>query len=155
MAGPIATREPRGLRSLFDYDPLASLREEVDDVVNRFVRNGGSWLPGFGGPSLDISESDNEIEVHADLPGLKPEEIDIQVSGNTLTIRGERKEAKEEKGTTYHRTERRVGEFSRSVSLPCDVQESKVDAQYADGVLTIKLPKSPEARTHKVKVKPK
>lgn len=155
MAGTLMTREPRGLRSLFDYDPLGALREEVDDVVSKFVRNGGSWLPGIAGPSLDVSETDNEIEVRADLPGLKAEEIDIQVSGSTLTIRGERKEEKEEKGKTFHRVERRVGEFSRSVTLPCDVQESKVDAQYADGVLTIKLPKSPEARTHKVKVKPK
>lgn len=155
MSGSLMSREPRKLRSLFDYDPLSALREEVDDVVSKFVRNGGSWLPGIAGPSVDLVESDNEIEVHADLPGLKPEEIDIQVSGTTLTIRGERKEEKEEKGKTYHRVERRTGEFSRSITLPCDVQESKVDAQYADGVLTIKLPKSPAARTHKVKVKPK
>lgn len=155
MAGTMLTREPRGLRSLLDYDPIGTLREEVDDALHRLWRNGGSWLPGLAGPSLDVSETDNEIEVRADLPGMKPEEIDIQVSGATLTIRGERKEEHEEKGKTYHRVERRVGEFSRSVTLPCDVQENKVDAQYADGVLTVKLPKSPEARTHKVKVKPK
>jgi HSP20 family protein len=123
------------------------LREEMQDLAERF------WGEGEGGPSIDLSETDNSVEVKMDLPGIKPGEVDIQVNGNLLTISGERKEEKEEKGRTYHRLERRVGMFSRSLTLPCAVVEGEAAAEYRDGILSITLPKAEGAKTHKIKVK--
>jgi HSP20 family protein len=88
-----------------------------------------------------------------DIPGMEAKDIDIEVTGNTLNVSGERKEEKEEKGKTWHRIERKTGSFARSVTLPSAVMEEKVEAAYKDGVLTITLPKTEEAKTHKVKVK--
>jgi HSP20 family protein len=99
-----------------------------------------------------MAETDTAIEARMDVPGVTAKDIDIQISGNALTVRGERKEEKEEKGKTFHRIERRYGSFSRSVTLPCAVAESEVAAEYRDGVLTVKLPKTEESKAHKVKV---
>jgi HSP20 family protein len=88
-----------------------------------------------------------------DVPGMKPEEIDIEVIGKTVRIRGEHKEEKEEKGRTFHRIERRSGSVFRSVVLPCAVKEDRVAAEYKDGVLKVTLPKSEEAKSHKIKIK--
>ena len=103
-------------------------------------------------PHFDLSETDNALEIRMDAPGLKPADIDIQVSGNVLTLSGERKEEQEERGRTFHRVERRSGSFSRSVMLPCTVQEDKIEAKYADGVLAVVLPKTEAARSRKIKV---
>jgi HSP20 family protein len=102
---------------------------------------------------LDVAETEKSLEIHMDLPGVTAKDIDIQVNGNLLTISGERKEEKEEKGKTFHRVERSYGSFSRTVTLPCDVNENEVAAEYKDGVLTIKLPKTEESKAHKIKVK--
>jgi HSP20 family protein len=128
--------------------------EEFEDLLGRLWegREDG-WFFGPGIPTLDVSETDKSVEVKVDLPGIKPKEIDIRLSGNVLTVSGERKEEQEEKGKTYHRIERRSGSFSRSVSLPCTVQEDEVAAEYRDGVLTITLPKTEAAKAHKIVVK--
>jgi HSP20 family protein len=104
-------------------------------------------------PSLDLAETDGVLEVRMDIPGMEAKDIDIQVNNNLLTVSGERKEEREEKGKTYHRVERRVGSFSRTVTLPCPVKEEAVDAQYKNGTLTIKLPKTEEAQARKITVK--
>ena len=88
-----------------------------------------------------------------DILGMESKDIDIQVNANILTVSGERKEEHEEKGKTYHRVERRVGAFSRSVALPCPIKEDAVDAQYKNGILTIKLPKTDDAMARKITVK--
>jgi HSP20 family protein len=138
-------------------DLFREMREEMDDVLGRLsTRWGPDWLsePRFV-PSLDLSETDGTLEVRMDVPGMKPEEVEIEVSGNTLRVSGERKEEKEEKGRTFHRVERSRGTFVRSVRLPCAVREDQVLGEQRDGVLTITLPKCEEAKTHKIKVKPK
>lgn len=134
--------------------PVSGLLEEFEDAVGRLWegREDG-WSFGYSVPSLDISETDKSVEVKLDLPGIKPKEIEIQLNGNVLTVSGERKEEQEEKGKTYHRVERRSGSFSRSITLPCAVQEDEVAAEYRDGVLTVTLPKTEEARTRKIAVK--
>ncbi|MCA8960686.1 MAG: Hsp20/alpha crystallin family protein [Planctomycetes bacterium] len=104
-------------------------------------------------PSLDMSETDNEIEVKLDLPGMKSDDISIQLNHNLLIVSGERKEEKEEKNKSYHRVERRSGFFSRTVTLPCEVKEEAVEAKYKDGVLTIALPKGETAKSKKIKIK--
>jgi HSP20 family protein len=111
------------------------------------------WFGGRLVPTVDLSENPTSVEVRMDLPGLKPEDIDIQLANNVLTISGERKAEKEEKGKTYHRVERRRGTFSRSLTLPTAVAEDKVDAEYREGVLTVTLQKTDEAKSRKIKVK--
>lgn len=154
MATAIAKSEPRRLRTLFRRGPLESIREEMQDLISRtFGDEGDLWSADRITPSLDLAEADNALEVRMDIPGMEPKDIDIQVNANVLTVSGERKEEREEKGKTYHRVERRVGAFSRSVTLPCPVREDAVDAQYKNGILTIKLPKTEEAKARKITVK--
>ena len=115
----------------------------MDDLLSRFSdgRNGdGSPAELMRMPSLDLSEADNELQITMDLPGVKPDEIDINLTGNTIRISGEHKQEKEEKGRTFHRIERRTGSFCRSVDLPCNVKDDKAAAEYKDGVLKITLP---------------
>ena len=138
--------------------PFELLRQNFPDIWGMFPE--GDWgLPGFSGgfpgkvPELDISESPNCVEVKADLPGMKSDQIEVQLNGHLLTISGERKEEQEQKEQNYHRVERRTGYFSRSVSLPCDVEEEGISARYEDGVLTVVLPKSEHARSRKISVK--
>ena len=110
-------------------------------------------MTGQFAAALDLAESDKAIEVRMDVPGIKAADIDIQLNNNVLTISGEKKENKEEKGKTYHRVERSVGTFSRSLMLPCSVKEDKIDARYQDGVLTVTLPKTEEAASRKIQIK--
>ena len=149
------TLAPRriGFPSLW-REPRGSFLEEMENMMGRLWDEGeDGWLLGRNAPSVDISETDTAVEAKLDLPGVKPEEIDIQLNANILTVSGERKEEKEEKGKTFHRVERRSGSFSRSFSLPCPVAEDEVAAEYHDGVLSIKLPKTEEAKPHKIQVK--
>lgn len=148
------SKNVRSLRNLLRRDPFLSMRDELDQLFSRLSsETDGGWLSGEMVPSLDLSETDKTVEVRADLPGLKAEDIDIQVSQNTLTVSGERKEEKEEKGRSWHRVERKYGTFSRTVPLPCEVDQEKIDASYKDGVLTVTLPKGASAQTRKIKVK--
>lgn len=153
MANAIVTREPRRVRPWFHRGPFVSLRDEIDDLFSNFLSEAGEgWPLSQAIPPLDLTETESTVEVRVDVPGIKPGELDIQLTGNTtLTIKGERKEEYEDKGRTVYRVERRSGSFSRTVSLPCAVKEDHVDAQYHDGVLTISLQKTEEAKTRKIK----
>ena len=93
------------------------------------------------------------FEVRMDVPAMNANDFNIQVNGNTVTIGGERKEEKEEKGKTWHRLERHTGKFARTVTLPCNVNENEVAAEYNGGVFTVKLPKATNAIPKKVAVK--
>jgi HSP20 family protein len=154
MSTAVTRREPRNVGTWFRRGPLGSLREEMEELFSRaFSDEGALWPSERIVPSLDLAETDGTIEVRMDIPGMEAKEIDIQVNGHLLTISGERKEEKEEKGKTYHRIERRSGSFSRSVTLPCPVKEEAVDAQYKNGILMVKLPKAEEAKSKKIAVK--
>jgi HSP20 family protein len=148
-----ARRENRSLRPFASFGPLG-IREEMEDLMSKlFGERKENWPFGRISPSLDLAETDQTIEARLDLPGVDPKEIDIQINANILTVSGQRKEEKEEKGKTYHRVERRAGSFSRSVSLPCAVKDEAVEAKYRDGVLTITMPKTEEAKSRKIAVK--
>ncbi len=154
MATNLATRPARSQVSALVRDPLDLFRNEMDDLMSRFWSGKqDGWLSGIFAPSLDLTESDNSFEVRVDIPGMESKDIDVQVHGNLVTISGERKEEKEEKGKTFHRVERRTGKFSRSLTLPCAINEDEVAADYAKGTLTVKLPKCDEAKCKKVAVK--
>jgi len=137
-----------------ESDPFSRLRDEMDTLFDRFV---GDWgLPAAratGGPSVDLAETETEIVVKAELPGVDPKDVDIRVEGNLLTIRGEKKQETEEKRRDYHYVERQYGMFHRTIQLPSSVDDSRTDARYKDGVLTITLPKRADARAKKVSVR--
>jgi HSP20 family protein len=150
MFGTLAPRRTTVSRS----EPRGGLLDDFEEAVSRLWDMGNNgWTFGGSVPSLDISETDKAVEVKLDLPGVTAKEIDIRLNGNLLTVSGERKEEHEQKGKTYHRVERRYGSFSRSVTLPCPVQEDEVAAEYRDGVLAITLPKTDEAKSKKIAVK--
>jgi len=152
----VPNRAARALRSWFGRDPFfRDLETEMDHMLGRFSDRwlGADGMPEMWNPSLDLSETDGEVQITMDAPGMKPEEIDIEVTGDTVRIHGEHKEEKEEKGRKFHRIERRTGMFDRMVGLPCNVKEDKVAAEFKDGVLRVMLPKAEGAKTHKVAVK--
>jgi len=118
------------------------------DVAGAF---GGQWSTFT--PAADIVETDGQIQVKVDLPGHSPENIQVELEGDTLTIKSERKTEKQEKGQNYLHTERSYGVYSRSFVLPSSVDGSKPEAQYANGVLTVTLPKREEAKSKVIPVK--
>jgi HSP20 family protein len=136
-------------------EPFMALRDELSGFRSRFFEDDDDegWLTRAMKPSFDMAETDAAIEIKMDVPGMDAKDIDIQVNGSLLTISGERKEEEEEKGKTFHRVERRYGSFSRSMTLPCAVNEDKVFAEYKEGVLTVTLPKTEDSKAHKIKVK--
>lgn len=115
--------------------------------TNALTQSGRVWSP-----SVDVAENEQEIVVHAELPGMKQEDIDIELSGDTLTLRGERKFENEERRDNFVRVERSYGRFQRSFTIAAAIQHDKVSATYRDGVLEIHLPKSEEQRPRKVQV---
>lgn len=129
-----------------------NLRDDVQELFERFWNENGD---GAGSliPPIDLSETDGSVQVRMDLPGIEAKEIDVQVRNNYLQVTGETKEEKEEKGKTYHRIERHSGKISRSILLPCDVNESQIDAKFHNGVLTVTLPKAEQTKSKRVEVK--
>ncbi len=141
---------PRRIRT---EHPLASFRTQFDRLFEDFL---GDFLPeksSLALPVVDIAEKDYEIEVHAELAGVKPEEVSISADEDTITIKGEKKVEREEKGTNWHVTERSYGTFTRVLQLPALVDAGKARAAFKDGVLTVALPKRPEAQVRKVEIK--
>ena len=140
-----------------DLAPLSEFRQEVDRLFDSFLREPLGWgeraWSDFWNPSLDVSEDDKAVTVRVEVPGVKPEDISLSVTGNTLVISGEKKETDERKGDGYYHSERRFGSFRRNVPLPPGADADKVTADYAQGVLTIRLEKTPEASPRKIPVK--
>jgi HSP20 family protein len=125
----------------------------MDEVLGG---NGGTELTveGFA-PRTNIAETETEYEVTVDLPGMKPEDLHVEIKGDQLWLSGERKHEQEEKGKTFHRIERRYGRFERVIPLACPTDEAKISAEYKDGVLRVTVPKAEEARPRRIEVKTK
>ena len=142
-------------QAAFAADSVPRLRDEFDDLFNRLSADwdGKKWLTSEFSPACDLSETADAFQIRMDVPGIKPDDITVQVTGDSVQISGERKEEKEEKGKTFHRLERRSGTFSQMLRLPSAVNEEKVQAEFNDGVLTVTLPKTEATRTRTVKVK--
>ncbi|NOR23141.1 MAG: Hsp20 family protein [Desulforhopalus sp.] len=132
-------------------------RKEMEDLWKGFFGEvafprpfGEEWLP-----AVDISETKDKLVIKAEMPGLDPEDVDVSISADVLTIKGEKKKEKEEKDEHYHCVETYSGSFQRSFRLPHNVQTGKIDATFDKGVLKITLPKTEEAEKKEIKVKTK
>jgi len=139
------------------WDPFreaVSLRDAMNALFQEsFVRPGGGPVQnGFAALPLDVCESENDFVIKAALPGVKPDDVQITVHGDTLTIRAESKAEEEKKGEHWHLRERRSGVFQRSVSLATPVDSDKAEAHYEHGVLTLTLPKSETAKPRQIKI---
>lgn len=142
-------------------NPLLGLQRDInrvfDDFWSRFDRSIGasSGILSTAGPRTDVSETDDAVEVSVELPGIDEKDIDISLNNDVLTIRGEKKAEREEKKKGYYLSERSYGSFHRSIPLPPGVDSEKADAQFKKGVLTVSLPKTPEAqeKVRKIAVK--
>ncbi len=132
---------------------MVTLREAMDRLFDdAFTRPMG--LAGFADiPAVDMYQTDDKVVVKAGLPGLKAEDVQITVTDNTLSLRGEFKEEKEEKEKTYHLHEQRHGSFERTIVLPTDVDTAKAEADFKDGILTISLPKSEAVKPKTISIK--
>ena len=137
-----------------DDDALLDLRSQMNRLFDDFFEQPFGLSPIFGestmmgnfSPRLDVSETDKEISIKAELPGLEPEGINISLDRGILTISGEKSAENEEKGERFYRVERSYGSFHRSIQLPKEVNEDKIEATYKRGVLKIKLPKTKAAQ---------
>ncbi len=139
-----------------DVAPWNGFRAEVDRLFDQFFREpmGGRWLTGGSWmPSVDVEDNELQVVVKAELPGMKPEDINLSVMGNVLSISGEKEEKSEKKEKGLFQQERHFGSFRRDVTLPTDVDAEKVVADYKDGVLTVTLEKSPKATAKRIEVK--
>jgi HSP20 family protein len=134
------------------------LRDEMDSLMNRFFgrnlprENGGEQATWFS-PPINVAETDGEFEIAVDLPAMRPEDFNIEFRQGDLWITGYRRHNAEEKGRTWHRIERRYGEFRRVLRLGNAVDADKVEAEYRDGVLRIRVPKAATAKSRKIEVK--
>ncbi len=139
------------------FSDLVTLRDAMDRLFEEsFVRPGRVLgMPGAGTVPIDMLQQDGNLVVKAVIPGVKPEDIDVTVVGDTLTIKGETKEEKEVKEENVIRRERRFGAFSRSVTLPTPVDTSKANATFENGILTLTLPVAEEAKPKEIKVQTK
>ena len=132
-------------------------RQELDELFERFfaepIEGSGGEVMRAWAPRVDVEETDKEIVVKADLPGVDPKDVDISVTEGALVIKGEKKEKREEKGKNYQRTERFIGQFYREVPLPPGTDPEKITATSSKGVITVTIAKAPQAQAKKVAVK--
>ena len=143
-------------------EPWRSFQSEMDRIFDRFPKGFGfPYLEfvtsddEFATPAVDMTEDDKSYTVTAELPGMNEKDIDVTVSGGALVIKGEKKEEKEEKSKNYYLSERSYGSFQRSFSLPGGVDQDKIGANFAKGVLTVTLPKTADAQKTQKKIEVK
>jgi len=143
--------------ALIKWEPA----REIEDVFDRYAKAMG-WSTGRGHeliatgdwtPRVDISETDAEFVIKAEIPDVKKEDVRVTMDDGILTVQGERKQEKEEKGRKFHRVERYYGRFVRSFTLPDNVDETKIKASFKDGMLNLQIPKTAEAKPKSIEVK--
>jgi HSP20 family protein len=146
--------------NIIKYDPFREMRSLQDEVNRLFASsfsrgNGGEsdLMRGAWSPQVDIFENQNEIVLEAELPGMKPEDVDISIENNVLTIHGERKFEKKDENDNFHRVERSYGTFTRSFTLPPTVQSENANAEFENGVLRLTLAKREEAKPRRIEIK--
>jgi len=150
MAGEINTWKPYRERVPFrDFDRMRREMDKFwDSFFGRETGEKGKWVP-----CIDVAETKDDIIVEVEVPGMNPKDIDISLTDGRLIIRGEKKQAKEEKEVEHHLVERSYGSFARMIELPAKVQSEKIEASYNNWVLKIALTKSEEAKKEAMKIK--
>lgn len=143
--------------SLIHWDPFAEIRE-IQEAVNKLFddslskRKGNKKELGFWEPAIDVIETKDDYRIKAEFPGIPKEDIEISISGDVLTIKGEKKKDEEIKDANYYRRERVYGLYQRQLVLPKDVDTEKIKANYKDGVLELIIPKGEESKPKKIKI---
>ena len=132
--------------------PLFNLRRDIDRLWEDALgsaSNGSAWMP-----PVDIRETDSDLRIEFELPGLTPEEVAITAENGTLTVRGEKRGERQEgkEGSRYHLVERTYGAFSRSFQLPAGIDEEKIDAEFEHGVLRVRIPKAALPQPKKIRI---
>ncbi|HAH10138.1 MAG TPA: heat-shock protein [Alphaproteobacteria bacterium] len=127
-------------------DPFSALQNEVNRIFDGFSRLTGGQELTLTAPRLDVAETAEAFEIHAELPGLSEKEVELSIAGDVLTIKGEKQSARDDKTKDYHLTERRYGAFSRSIRLPFTIDTDTAKASFEKGVLTVVIPKPKEQR---------
>jgi HSP20 family protein len=138
------------------FREVSRLRREMDRLWDDFFGPGRKALRPLEAewaPAVDVSETVDKVEIKAEVPGMEAKDIEISLSGDLLTIKGEKKSEREEKKENYHLVERSYGSFSRSLKLPAAVAADKIEASYKQGVLSITCPKKEEAKPKAIEIK--
>ncbi len=146
------------MSNLTRWEPMRemmTLREAMDRLFDDAFTRPLSLSAVSAMPAIDMYQTADEVIVKASLPGLKAEDVDITVTGETLTLRGEYKQESEQKNARYHIREQRTGSFERSLLLPTDVKADKAKAEFADGILTVTLPIAEEVKPKSIMIKAK
>ena len=142
----------KGLTKWDKLPVFSSFQDEMNRVLDNFFNressHGADWKP-----VVDVAETENDIVVKAEIPGIDPKDIDISITGDKLTLKGEKKEEKENTGKCFHRVESSYGSFKRVITLPASVDVDKVTAEGKNGLLEITLPKKEESKAKKINVK--
>jgi HSP20 family protein len=134
---------------------MTSLKKEMDRLFDRFFESGEAEIPALGGwePKADISETKDAVVVKAEVPGVDPKEIEVSMRDGYLTIKGEKEQEKEEKDERHHRMERSYGAFVRAIRLPAAVDATKATGTFKNGVITVTMPKTADAKGTTITVK--
>jgi HSP20 family protein len=146
------------MSNLTRWEPMRemmSLRDAMDRLFDDAFTRPISVSGVSGMPAIDMYQTNDDVVVKATLPGLKAEDVDITVTGETLTLRGEFKQEDEKKETSYHIREQRYGSFERSILLPTDVKADKAVADFENGILTITMPIAEEVKPKSIAIKAK
>jgi HSP20 family protein len=138
------------------WEPFGSLRRDMEHLLEDFSRDFGWGPPATTGiamaPRVDVSETDSELKIEAELPGIDEKDVEVVLSDGRLTIKGEKKQEKEEKKKDYHLVERSYGSFARSIALPFEADPNQVKASFAKGVLTVTVSKPPQVKAKQKKI---
>ena len=146
------------MSNLIRWEPareMMTLREAMDRLFDDAFTRPLSLRDGWSAPAIDMYQTDDEIIVKAALPGFKPDEVQINITGEVLTLKGEVKQQEEKQERAWHMREQRWGTFERSVVLPTDVVSEKAKAEFENGILTISLPKAEEVKPKVINIKAK
>ncbi|MBM4284555.1 MAG: Hsp20/alpha crystallin family protein [Deltaproteobacteria bacterium] len=138
------------------FREVTRLRREMDRLWEDYFgpgRRGLEPMEEVWSPAVDVSETGDKVTVKAEVPGMEAKDIEINLVGDILTIKGEKKSEREEKGENYHMVERSYGSFSRSLKLPAAVEADKIEASYKQGVLTVVCPKKEEVKPKAIEIK--
>jgi HSP20 family protein len=137
------------------FNELISMRRDMDRMFDDFFSRPMTMQPGWNMPTIDMYQTDDEVVIKATIPGISPEDLDIQITGDTLTLQGEIKHEEKVENAKYHIREHSYQSFSRSLTLPVQVVADKANAEINNGILTLTLPKAEEVKPKVISVKAK